>query len=159
MRPLLIASNEVAANLTQRHPDQMATLTLELMCSRGPLMGEALAAAGLDWVTVLTTVALPENQPCPSIFAALDGVIRAIEAAPSARRWAGALIHYEQLMLSELGFGRTADGAATGGDWPALLQALVQTGDRIERHLFADRRSDVLAARTRLIERFKRAVA
>jgi DNA repair protein RecO (recombination protein O) len=159
MRPLLIASNEVAAAFTLRHPDQMASLQLELIQSRGPIMGEPLSAAALDWVTALPTATLPENHPYPSIFAALDGVIRAIEAAPSARRWAVALVQYEQLILAELGFGRAADGASVNADWTDLLSALVRTGGRIERHLLADKRADIIAARTRLIDRFKRAVA
>jgi DNA repair protein RecO (recombination protein O) len=159
VRPLLIASNEVAASFNQRHPDQLASLTVELIHSRGPIMGEALAAAALDWVTALSTATLPENQPYPAIFVALDGVIRAIEAAPSARRWAVALVQYEQLILAELGFGRSADGASIVADWPELVVGLARTGERIERHLLSDRRADIMAARTRLIDRLKRAVA
>jgi DNA repair protein RecO (recombination protein O) len=159
MRPVLIPSNEVSARLAQRSPDQMPSVVVELVISRGPIMGESLAAGGLDWATALTAMALPENHPYPQLFDALDGVIRAIEAAPSARRWAVALVHYEQLILSTLGFGRDADGDAQSGDWPDLLAALSKSGSRLDEHLLGDRRTDVMAARHRLLDRLKRAAA
>lgn len=157
MRPILIPSNEVSARFAQRSPDQMPSVVVELVISRGPIMGESLAASGLDWATALTAMTLPENHPYLHLFDALDGVIRAIEAAPSARRWAVALVHYEQLILSTLGFGRVADGNAQGGEWPELLDALTKSGNRLGEHLLGDRRTDVMAARHRLLERLKRA--
>jgi hypothetical protein len=51
---------------------------------------------------------LPEGQAYPRIHAALDGVLTAIESAPSARGWVTALVRFERLMLSELGFGAGA---------------------------------------------------
>jgi DNA repair protein RecO (recombination protein O) len=159
VRPILIAANEVSARFAQRSADQMPSLIVELVFSRGPLLGEALAAAGLEWATVLAATTLAEGHPYPHLFSALDGVIRAIEAAPSARRWASALIQYEQLLLSTLGFGRAEDGVLSGEDWPALLAALSRTGDRIDRHLLGDRRTDPMAARHRLLDRLKRAAA
>lgn len=50
----------------------------------------------------------------------------------------------------------TAGGAA---DWPDVLAALAITGHFLERDLLVDRRRDTLAARERLVERLKRAVA
>lgn len=45
------------------------------------------------------------------------------------------------------------------GDWPAILDGLRLTGFFLERSLLTERRADVLAARERLVERLKRAVA
>ncbi len=44
-------------------------------------------------------------------------------------------------------------------DWPDILAALTITGHFLERDILTDRRSDTLAARERLIDRLKRAVA
>ena len=88
---------------------------------------------------------------------ALDGLLIAIEAAPAARGWAGALVSYEALILSALGFGQ-GDGGRPD-DWPDVLASLNQSGARLDRYLFSDRRADVLAARERLVERLKRAAA
>ena len=43
--------------------------------------------------------------------------------------------------------------------WPEIIAALALTGREIEAHLLTDRRAEALAARARLIERLKRAVA
>lgn len=116
LRPVLLPGNLVAADLRARSPDQLATLTVELAHSRAPLLAEPLAAAAIDWTTALTAAALPEGQPYPRLFATLDGVLAAIEAAPSARGWAASLVQYEMLLLAELGFGLDlATCVVTGG--------------------------------------------
>ena len=81
--------------------------------SRAFLLSEPLASAGIEWATALTAAALPEGQPYPRLFEGLDGLLDAIEAAPSARGWAAALVRYELLVLAELGFG--LDEAELGG--------------------------------------------
>lgn len=160
MRPVLIPSNLVMAEFRARTEDQLPGLTVELIHSRGPLMAEPLAAAALDWATALTASALPEGQSYPQIHQALAGILDAIEAAPSARGWARGLILFEGLLLARLGFG-IPDSAVPGSDaqWPEILAALAETGAQLDSHIFSERRIDVMAARERLIERLKRAVA
>jgi DNA repair protein RecO (recombination protein O) len=115
LRPVLLPGNLVQAEYRARTEDQLAQLSVELTASRGPLLGEPLAAAAIDWITALTASALPEGQAYPRLYAALDGLLAAIEASPSARSWAAALVRYEQLILSELGFGLDlSECAATG---------------------------------------------
>lgn len=197
LRPVLLPGNLVEADLRARSADQLATLSMELAHSRAPLLAEPLAAAAIDWVTALTAAALPEGQPYPRLYATLDGVLAAIEAAPSARGWATALVRYELLLLAELGFGLDLDdcvvtgtrddlafvsprsgravsraGAAghvdrllplpaflrEGGaaDWAGVLQGLRLTGHFLARDILADRRSAILAARGRLVDRIER---
>ena len=105
LRPVLLAGNIVRADYRARTDEQLAGLTVELVRSRAPLLAEPLAAAAIDWTTALATTALPEGQAYPHVHAALDGVLAAIESAPSARIWSAALVRYELLLLSELGFG------------------------------------------------------
>lgn len=105
LRPILLPGNVVQVDLRARTDSQLASMTVELMHSRAPLLGEPLAVAAIDWTTALTASALPEGQPYPRVFTALDGVLGAIEAAPAARGWAIALVRYELLVLAELGFG------------------------------------------------------
>lgn len=200
LRPVLIPANVVMAEFRARTDDQLAGLTAELVHSRAPLMREPLAAAALDWATALTASTLPEAQPFPQLHVALDGVLAAIEAAPAARGWAVALVLYELLLLTELGFGldlercavtdaterlvwispksgRAVSAAAgqdyadkllrfprflkEGGeaDWGDILDGLKLTGHFLHRNILVDRRADVGAARERLVERLKRAVA
>lgn len=159
MRPVLLPSNLVVAEFRARTEDQLAGLTVELSHSRAPLMSEPLPAAALDWVTALTAAALPEGQPYPRIFVALEGVLEAVEVAPAARGWAVALAHYEALVLDALGFGGQPAGIGMDAGWPQILAALRQAGAALDSHIFAERRIDVMASRERLIERLKRAVA
>lgn len=200
LRPVLMAGNIVRAAFRSRTPDQLASLSVELVQSRGPLLGEPLPAAAIDWACALTAAALPEGHAYPPVFSALSAVLDAVEAAPAARGWAVALVRYELLLLSELGFGldlsecaatgaredlafvspRTgravsAEGAVghehkllplpafltEGGEagWDDILAGLALTGRFVEQSLLTERRADVLAARERLVERLKRAVA
>jgi DNA repair protein RecO (recombination protein O) len=156
-RPVLIAGNLIAAEFRARTDAQLASLSAELTQSRAGLMGEPLAAAGIEWACALAAVALPEAHPYPRLYAGLDGVLTAIEAAPSARGWAAALVRYEALVLAELGYGH--DLADLPGDWAAILAALTANGARLERYVLVGKRAEVLPARERLVERLKRAVA
>jgi DNA repair protein RecO (recombination protein O) len=115
LRPVLLPGNIVQAEYRARSDEQLAQLSVELVASRGPLLAEPLAAAAIDWITALTASALPEGQAYPHLYSALDGLLSAIEASPSARSWAAALVRYELLILSELGFGLDlTECAATG---------------------------------------------
>lgn len=115
MRPVLQPSNLVLGEWRARTEEQLAGVTVELTHSRAPLFGEPLPAAALTWVTALTASALPEGQPYPRLYDALDGVLAAIEAAPAARGWAVALVRYELLLLAELGFGLDLETCAATG--------------------------------------------
>src|SRR5438067_7173939 len=105
IRPVLIAGNIVQARLSARTDAQLPQASVELVHSRGPLLSEPLPAAAIEWGTVLTATALPEGQPYPRLFEALEGLLEAIEAAPSASGWGAALVRYELLVLAQLGFG------------------------------------------------------
>src|SRR5207248_4900788 len=117
MRPVLMAGNAVQARLSARTDTQLPQSTIELIHSRGPLLSEPLPAAAIDWATVLTATVLPEGQPYPRLYQALEGLLDAIEAAPSAAGWGAALVRYELLLLAELGFGLDLERCAvTGGN-------------------------------------------
>jgi DNA repair protein RecO (recombination protein O) len=115
MRPILMPGNAVSATFRSRSEDQLASLTVELVHSRGPLLSEPLAAAAMDWATTLTAAALPEGQGFPALYSALSGVLAAIELSPAARGWAAALARYEVLMLQSLGFGLALDHCTVTG--------------------------------------------
>ena len=164
LKPVLVPGNLVHAEYRARTEDQLAHLTVELTHSRAFLMSEPLAAAGLEWACALTAAAVPEGQPYPHLFEGLEGLLGAIEAAPSARGWSAALVRYELVVLAELGFGLSPEriaamppgltGPAPG--WDDIGVGLRLTARRLERDLLIGRQSDVLAARERLIERLKR---
>lgn len=198
LRPVLISGNVVEANLSARSEAQLAQASVELVHSRAPLLSEPLPAAAVEWATVLTATALPEGQPYPKIYLALEALLDAIEAAPSASGWGAALVRYELLLLGELGFGLDLERCAVSGkndalvavspksgravsaaeaepyagkllplpafvreggraSWHEIDQGLTLTGHFLLRDIVTDHSRPVAAARSRLVERLRRA--
>lgn len=127
-RPVLIAGNVVQAELSARTETQLPQASLELIRSRGTLLSEPLPAAAIEWLTVLTATALPEGQPYPRLFNALDALLDMIEAAPSASGWGAILVRYELLLLAELGFGLDLDRCAVTGRNDDLVAVSPRSG-------------------------------
>ncbi|GAA4757765.1 DNA repair protein RecO [Sphingomonas daechungensis] len=121
MRPVLVPGNLVQARLRSRTEEQLAHAEVELEHSRAPLITEPLPAAAIDWVTALTAAALPEGQPYPRLYDALDALLALIEAAPSALGWSSLLVRYELLLLAELGFGLDLETCAVTGSNDGLV--------------------------------------
>lgn len=128
LRPVLMPGNLVDATLSARTESQLPQATVELVHSRGPLLQEPLLAAAIDWTTALTATALPEGQPYPRLYSALDGLIAAVEAAPSASGWGAALVRYELLLLAELGFGLDLNRCALSGVNDGLVAVSPRSG-------------------------------
>ena len=140
MRPVLMAGNQVEAQLSARTETQLPHAAVELVHSRGPLLSEPLLAAAIEWATVLTATVLPEGQPYPRVYQALEGLLDAIEAAPSASGWGAALVRYELLVLAELGFGLDLERCAVTGSNDALVAVSPKTGRAVsaaEAELYA----------------------
>lgn len=128
MRPVLIAGNLVQAQISARTDVQLPQAVVELVHSRAPLFSEPLPAAAIEWVTVLTAMALPEGQTYPNLYSALEAVLDAIEAAPAASGWGTALVRYELLVLAELGFGLDLERCAVSGSNDQLVAVSPKSG-------------------------------
>lgn len=128
MRPILIAGNQVQAQLSARTDVQLPQAEIELVHSRAALLTEPLPAAAIDWVTVLTATALPEGQPYPRLYAVLEALLEAIEAAPSAIGWGASLVRYELLLLAELGFGLDLERCTVNGSEESLVAVSPRSG-------------------------------
>ncbi|MBB4859481.1 DNA repair protein RecO (recombination protein O) [Novosphingobium chloroacetimidivorans] len=157
LRPVLLPGNLVEAEVRSRSESQLPFARVELQESRGPWLGEPLPAAGIAWVTALTAASLPERQPFPALFDALAGLLTAITVAPSARGWAVPLLSYEVLLLRELGYGVAAKRPEEG-DWPAIFDAFDRIGRELARYPLAERRADVMAARSIVRDRWSRLI-
>lgn len=157
LRPLLIPGNVVEAEFRLRSEAQMPSVRLELLVSRGPWLGEPLAAAAIGWASALAAAALPERHPYPAIHAALGGLLDAVCHAPSARGWLPGLLRYEALVLRELGYGTLAapEGEADAAGHFAQFD---RQGEVLERYVLAERRGDVMGARALLRERLARMI-
>lgn len=155
LRPVLMPGNVVAADVRARSEAQLPFAAVELLISRGQWLGEPLAALAIQWATALTAATLPERQPYPALYQALSGLLEAICLAPSARGWTPALLSYEQLLLRELGYGDNTERSEVT-DWAETLASFDRIGHLLSRYLLAERRGDVMAARSMLRERLGR---
>jgi DNA repair protein RecO (recombination protein O) len=133
LRPVLVPGNLIRADYRARTEEQLPALTIELGESRAGLMSEALPAAAIEWATALTASVLPEGQPYPRLYAALDGVLAAVMAAPAARGWAAAMVRYELLLLSELGFGLDLSACVSNGTNDDLAYVSPKSGAAVSR--------------------------
>lgn len=142
MRAVLIPGNIVQARISARTESQLAHAELELLHSRAGLLGEPLPSAAVEWATALTATVLPEAQPYPRIHATLEGLLSAVEAAPSAVGWGAALVRYELLLLAELGFGLDLDSCAVSGTSDDLVAVSPRSGravSAVEAEPYGDR--------------------
>jgi len=160
MRPVVIPGNRVALDLSARSDSQLPFARLELEESRAPWMTEPLPAAAIQWGCALTAAALPERNPYPALYSALDAVLTAICHAPSARGWLAAMVAYETLLLRETGYGAPPGDATVPMDAPladqfAAFRALHRP---MSRYVLAASAGDVIAARVALGERLARMV-
>lgn len=154
LRPVVIPGNLVAADIRSKSDTQLPFAKLELVQSRGPWLSEPLPAAAISWVCALSATVMPERNPYPGLYSALSALLDAICNAPSARGWAEALVTYEMLLLRELGYG--GGNRPEVGNFAAVMAAFDALAQPIEHYLLADRRSDVMAARTLLGARLAR---
>ncbi len=154
LRPVVIPGNIVAADIRAKSDTQLPFARLELVTSRGPWLSEPLPAAAIGWATALTATVLPERNAYPALHGALAALLDAICNAGSAREWVRGMLAYEALLLRELGYGGGAPPADAALD--DLLDRFTQQATPIQRYLLADRRGDVMAARTMLGERLGR---
>jgi DNA repair protein RecO (recombination protein O) len=152
LRPVLVPGNLVQAEYRARTEEQLAQLSVELVHSRAPLLAEPLAAAGIDWACALTATALPEGQAYPRLYEGLDGLLSAIEAAPSARGWSAARVRYELLLLGELGFGLDLSECAATGARDDLAFVSPKSGRAVSRAGAGDYRDRLLPLPSYLLD-------
>lgn len=154
MRPIAMAGNIVDAELRSKSENQLPFARLELVQSRGPWLGEPLAAAAITWVAALTASTLPERNPYPALYSALEALLSAICNASAAREWLRGLIVYEALMLRDLGYGGSIP--APEDDIGELIKIFGAGEEHISRYLLAENRGNVMGARTMLNDRLRR---
>ncbi len=156
LRPVLIPGNSIELDLRSKSDAQLPFAKIELVASRAPWMTEPLPAAAIQWACALTASTLPERNPYPALYSALDGLLDAVCHAPSARGWLAAMVAYEAMLLRELGYGGGKPDMAA--DLPTQFDAFRQLHRPIRDYLLAGNPRDVMAARVALGERLARMI-
>ena len=127
MRPVLIPGNLVQRAVgAQRHAigaGRRSNSSIAAgLCSRAVAGGGHRLGDGADRHRIA------RGQPYPRLYSALDGLLAAIEAAPTASGWGAALVRYELLLLAELGFGLDLDRCAVTGANDELVAVSPKSG-------------------------------
>jgi DNA repair protein RecO (recombination protein O) len=92
-------------------------------------LDDAAALAAIETLAGLARL-LPERDPHPQLYA---GALHVIGAFDAPRLWPALLVHWELLLLQELGFGLDlSECAATGGD-TELVYVSPRSGRAVSR--------------------------
>ena len=133
LRPVLQPGNAVDLSVNGRSESQLATATVELTRARAALATTAAALATLDWLTALTATALSEGVPHPPLYRALDAICDAVAAGAPALALAEAVVRYELLLLTELGFGLDLTNCAATGTTVDLTYVSPKSSQAVSR--------------------------
>ncbi|AEI37459.1 DNA repair protein RecO [Zymomonas mobilis] len=104
-RPLLLAGNQLQASWRNKAGYSLPSIQIELLHSRASMITDPLRALVLGWICPFTASILPEAQPEPRIFSALNHLLNITEKSIQPIVSLAELVRFELLLLSELGYG------------------------------------------------------
>ena len=126
IKPFLQAGSRVIASFRSRTTDQLGSATLEPV-GEGPsaLFDDPAALAGLASAAAVAAGALPEREPHPGAFLALEALSAALL---NPEIWPAVYVRYEAGLLQELGFGLDLSKCAATGITDDLIYVSPRTG-------------------------------
>jgi DNA repair protein RecO (recombination protein O) len=131
MKSVLQPGAKVLVHYRARVEGQLGSAMLEPI-GEGPseLFDDALALSGLAAAAAVAGGALPEREPHPGAFYALDALIGAL-GAPDV--WPAIFVRFEAGLLQELGFGLDLSKCASTGVTEDLVWVSPRTGRAVSR--------------------------
>ncbi len=131
MKPFLQPGARVEAEIRARTTDQLGSARLEPV-GEGPsaLFDDPAALAGLASAAAVAQGALPEREPHPGAFFALEALSSAL-ILPEV--WPAIYVRYELGLLEELGFGLDLSACAVSGSVDDLAFVSPRTGRAVSR--------------------------
>jgi DNA repair protein RecO (recombination protein O) len=126
IKPFLQAGAKVSVGYRARTSDQLGSATLEPI-GEGPaaLFDDPLALAGIAAAAAVAAGALPEREPHPGAFLALEALTSALLLADI---WPAVYVRYEAGLLQDLGFGLDLTKCASTGSTDDLTHVSPRTG-------------------------------
>ena len=110
-----------------RAEDALGHFTIEPLASRAGLMADATTLVGLQSVCALLMRALPERDPHPLLALMTESLLDAM-ASQGVQGWATAYLHFEMLLLDEVGLGLDLTACALTGAREGLAYVSPRTG-------------------------------
>jgi DNA repair protein RecO (recombination protein O) len=122
---LLQPGNLVHATWRARLSEHLGTYALETKRSHAArFLSDADRLAALASATAVCETALPEREPHPGGYEGLLALIEGLESD----HWAEAYVHWELMLLADLGFGLDLGSCAAGGANDQLAYVSPRTG-------------------------------
>jgi DNA repair protein RecO (recombination protein O) len=150
-RPVYQQGNVLQVTWRARLPEQLGALSGELKVPLAArLMADPGRLAGLAAGCALLEATLPERDPHPALYAALQVFL---EGLPQDPAWLERYIRFELALLAELGFGLDLARCAVTGSREDLVYVSPASGRAVSRNgagVYADR---LLALPPFLLER------
>ena len=146
-RGIMQIGNEVHATWRARLEANLGTLSLELTRARAAgLFDHPARLAALSSAAALLLATLPEREPHPRVFQALQGVLDLLAADDIENRdWGVAMIHFEAGLLGDLGFGLDLKSCAATGQADDLVYVSPRTGRAVSTEGGAPYKTKLLA--------------
>lgn len=131
MKPFLQAGARVIASYRARVEGQLGSASLEPV-GEGPasLFDDPLALAGLAAAAAVAAAALPEREPHPGAFLALEALIGALAQSDI---WPAVFVRYEMGLLQDLGFELDLSRCTVSGAVDDLVYVSPRTGRAVSR--------------------------
>ena len=104
--PMLQPGNRLDLTWRARLDDHMGIFTAEPLQSRGTLLDDRMALAGLNAILALLAFTLAERDPHGSLYHQTGQLLDHLSGTPG---WAVLYLRWEGLLLEELGYGLDLD--------------------------------------------------
>jgi DNA repair protein RecO (recombination protein O) len=142
-KPFLQPGARVLMRYRARVAEQLGSASLEPV-GEGPsaLFDDPLALAGLASAAALAAGALPEREPHPGAFLALEALIGALGVSDI---WPAVYVRFEAGLLEELGFGLDLARCAVTGSADDLIYVSPRTGRAVSASAGAAYKDRLLA--------------
>ncbi len=131
MKPHLQAGARVLVSYRARTSDNLGSATLEPI-GEGPsaLFDDRLALAGLNAACAVAAGALPEREPHPGAYAALEALVDAFSISAI---WPAVYVRFEAGLLQAVGFELDFSTCAATGSSDDLVWVSPRTGRAVSR--------------------------
>lgn len=128
--PMLQPGNRLDLSWRARLDDHMGIFTAEPLQSRGALLDDRMALAGLNAVLALLAFTLAERDPHGSLYHQTGQLLDHLSGTPG---WAVLYLRWEGLLLEELGYGLDLDCCAVTGTTEDLRYVSPRSGRAVSQ--------------------------
>ena len=130
LKPVLQPGNTVSASWRARLDEHLGHYVVEGLRLRvASFFSAPHAIYGVSHLAALMRL-LPERDPHPSIYEALDGILNCLDDAPAS---APLVVRFELQLLSELGFGLDLERCVATGTSGDLVYVSPKSGRAVSR--------------------------